>query len=285
MKAHIVRRVVNYLGFVLTGWGLGIAVLGISTLLAWWFLSDYYLDFPGLDTAGYVVASLVFLFVLVVFCLIFGGPEKADGARIVLIKDTDDGPEVAVKEWLAAIQHERAASRGRKVWKSYLGWHWKHLSVLSGDQPLPPKRVPYAWWATRSAIWTWVFSCWLLALWLVLWWVPRHTTVMGRLASLAGEAPRILAVDCIGRDPRTGAPIRERLRFQNGVFTRTGKSVFLSGGTFRVSTSAFPRAYHTLNVFCLDLCSLSVDITELPHLQHTYEIRGGWKLCLAANHT
>ena len=267
----------TYAFYVLLGNRWLACLLAGSTVVFWWFVSDYYVLYrwggwrPWMDLYGFMFFSLAALIGLTAVCKLLirrSGIRPANRAFVT--------QPLPVDVWRNMLQIAANQRIGR-VAKHFLRWQVSRLARLSTSEPVAANHVFSAWYrGRRSALAVWLPSCWLLASWAGLALIPLHSNVTERVASvLSGSPQRIFAVECIGRDPETRKPLDELLQPTPAGFVRAGRCTLLSSGSFVVSSTAFPRVYRHLAISCGAWCSVAKNATQAPVLDLVRDIRSG----------
>ncbi len=248
---------INFALFMLSGSAWCIAAVGIATLLAWWFLSDFYMMRCGswwtewMDRYAFMLASAVVILVLdLIGCIYLRNFSKRRlaGLGLRLIEST-----MAVQTWRNMIGEVSCREGG--LCRKYLEWQSGRLARLDPTTSIDPKNIAGAWWfSLRAVAPVFLLCCWLPTLWASLVLIPQRTNVMEFLASAASgranrmfdwrnsveiaQNGRIMIVDEeLQRDPRDGSLFRSA-------------TALLGRGSLTVRATDFPRVYRTIVAEC-----------------------------------
>lgn len=264
--------------FLLTVKLRSIVVLAALTVVAWLFLSDYYFaPWPWwMDQFAFIAVSVLVLVVLTLTVYHVKLRRVARGQRSAfsLIRKSDNGVEVQLQNWCAMLGTVAQDADG--LWREYWNWYRSRLETLDQSVQVGIETVGSIWWTRRSGMLTWARACWLPVLWVALVLGPLHTNLMEDVASVLGRNPQVIfAITCIARDPQTHKRLEESLQIAPGGFIRAGRCVFVSDGSFTVSSTAFPRVHRRLVVSCAERCSLSEHEKATPQLDLVLAVQAG----------
>ena len=260
--------------------------IGLATLGAWWFLSDYYFAlWPWwMDRFAFIACSFAIFFAVTEAVLWIGirRPARRCAPDFDSLGGSNRELKLTPVNWCATL--DVIACQGGRLWAAY--WHWycariKHLGF--DHEPICANRLRTSWWFHPSAIPQWMTLGCLPAFWALLLLAPLHTNVMEHIADIAGPKPQeIFNVLCL-TELQDGAATESRgdihLRAvsepltregSSSVYARTDKCVRVPFGDFVVSSTRFPRVYRSLVVSCGQGCGL--DSRDTDHAKKTMEM-------------
>jgi len=283
MKAavHLVVEFVNTALFLLSATVYGPSAVLATSLVSWWFVSDYY--FARWSWWTWWMDRFAFMASTLVVLLAFAAGTRWRLHRIArgLAPQYEDyrgspaSAELPLRAWYEHLGSIATFRHG--LWARYWTWRQSRLAGLSDSGAfVDAGSLATLWWPRWAGIGAWSIAALFPVLWIVLLLTPLHTNAMEHVAAWASiKDPEISAVRCTGRVGNPGDAVDEPLQRESRGFYRNGVCLYVAVGAFQTTASDFPRVYRHVVVQCLNRCTVAAGPGAKPVYQLSVACVGG----------